>query len=68
AGDSHIGTIMACRRYGLTFPEAILAGNHISSAVVSKTGGMLDPEDFQRALEKMPEDLRTKLKAAMADQ
>jgi len=67
AGDSHIGTIMACRRYGLTFPEAILAGNHISSAVVSKTGGMLDPEDFQRALEKMPEDLRTKLNAAMAD-
>ncbi|MBO5666017.1 MAG: carbohydrate kinase family protein [Firmicutes bacterium] len=61
AGDSHIGSIMAARRFGLSFPEAILVGNHISSAVVSKTGGMLDPEDFQEALKGMPEELRRKL-------
>ena len=65
AGDSHIGTIMACRRYGFSFAEAIQIGNHISSAVVSNTGGMLSPEDFQSALEKMPEELRCRLNTAM---
>ena len=68
AGDSHIGSIMACRRYGLSYPESILAANHISSAVVSQTGGMLSPEAFAKALEGMPEALRDKLKTAMDHQ
>ena len=62
AGDSHIGSIMAARRFGLTFPEAILVGNHISSAVVAKTGGMLETEDFEEALRGMPRELQEKLR------
>ena len=65
AGDSHIGSIMACRRYGLSYPEAILAANHISSAVVSQTGGMLSPEAFAKAVEGMPQQLRDQLILAM---
>lgn len=68
AGDSHIGAIMATRRYGLSYPEAILAANHISSAVVSQTGGMLSPEAFTKALEGMPGELKDKLKTAMDHQ
>ncbi len=61
AGDSHMGAVIAARRFGLTFPEAIEAANYISAAVVAKAGGLLEAEEFQKALFRMPEKLRKKL-------
>lgn len=61
AGDSHMGAVISARRFGLSFPDAILAANHISSAVVSKEGGLLEEGEFAEALAAMPEELREKL-------
>lgn len=62
AGDSHMGAVIAARRLGLPFKKAILAANYISSAVVSRAGGLLEKDEFQKALDFMPEALREKLK------
>ncbi|MBO4991299.1 MAG: carbohydrate kinase family protein [Firmicutes bacterium] len=70
AGDSHIGTVIAARRFGLSLEDAVRMGNHISAAVVGNRGGMLSPEDFCRAVEALPTDLKNKLaygKSAAAD-
>ena len=48
AGDSHMGAVIAGRRLGLSFAEAIKMANHVSSAVVSKAGGLLEKEDFEK--------------------
>ena len=48
AGDSHMGAVIAARRCGLSFAEAIQMANHISAAVVSKAGGLLEKEDFEK--------------------
>lgn len=61
AGDSHMGAVISARRLGLSFADAILAANYISSAVVSNMGGLLEKEDFAKALAAMPEALREKL-------
>lgn len=58
AGDSHMGSVISARRFGLSFADAILAANHISSAVVSRESGMLEKEDFAKALASMPEELK----------
>lgn len=63
AGDSHIGTVMAGRRLGLGFADAIQMANYISSAVVSQRGGMLSEERFEKALNAMPANLLEKLAA-----
>lgn len=60
AGDSHMGAIIAARRFGLTFAEAIEAANYISAAVVANKGGLLAENDFKKALQQMPESLREK--------
>ncbi|MDD4844412.1 MAG: PfkB family carbohydrate kinase [Anaerotignum sp.] len=60
AGDSHMGAVIAARRFGLTFGQAIEAANYISAAVVAKSGGLLEAEDFKNALAKMPESLQQK--------
>ncbi len=62
AGDSHMGAVISARRLGLSFADAIRAANHISSAVVSNAGGLLDAEDFAKALASMPLELQKKLK------
>ena len=62
AGDSHMGAVISARRRGLSFGDALLAANHISSAVVSNAGGLLEEEDFAKALASMPQELREKLK------
>lgn len=54
AGDSHMGAIIAARRFGLGFKEAIEAANYISAAVVAKEGGLLEEEDFKQAFLNMP--------------
>ena len=61
AGDCHMGGVIAARRFGLSFGEAIEAANYISAAVVARSGGLLEEEDFQAAVAKMPENLRKKL-------
>lgn len=62
AGDSHMGAVISARRFGLSFGDAIWTANHISSAVVSNAGGLLEEEDFAKALASMPRVLWEKLK------
>ncbi|MGN0135356.1 PfkB family carbohydrate kinase [Anaerotignum sp.] len=62
AGDSHMGAVISARRLGLSFADAIQAANHISSAVVGNAGGLLEEEDFERALASMPLELQEKLR------
>ena len=62
AGDSPMGAVISARRLGIYFADAIWAANHISSAVVSNPGGMLEAEDFAKALASMPLELQKKLK------
>lgn len=47
AGDSHIGTIIACRRLGYGFAEALAIANQVSAAVVSREGGLLEDAEFE---------------------
>lgn len=60
AGDSHMGAVIAARRFGLGFADALRAANHISAAVVAAEGGMLEPEEFRRAAAAMPEGIRAR--------
>lgn len=62
AGDSHMGAMMAARRFGLTFGDALIVANHVSSAVVAKEGGLLEPADFENALAMLPLAIKNKLK------
>lgn len=62
AGDSHMGSVISARRFGLSYADAIWAANHISSAVVSREGGLLEAEDFGAVLASMPAELREKIK------
>lgn len=61
AGDSHMGAIMAARRFGLSFQDAITVANHISAAVVAKEGGLLEDIDFANVLSTLPAPLKNKL-------
>ena len=58
AGDSHMGAVIAARRFGMGYADAIAAANYISAAVVAEEGGLLGEEAFQRALAAMPQRLR----------
>ncbi|MBR4935005.1 MAG: hypothetical protein IKZ01_03945, partial [Anaerotignum sp.] len=53
AGDSHMGAVIAARRLGYPFPDAIQLANHISSAVVSKEGALLEDDDFRKLSEQL---------------
>ncbi|MBO5330342.1 MAG: carbohydrate kinase family protein, partial [Anaerotignum sp.] len=48
AGDAHVGAVIAARRLGSSFPEALRMANAVSSAVVSKEGALLEKEDFEK--------------------
>lgn len=61
AGDSHMGAVIAARRFGLSFGEAIEVANYISAAVVAKEGGLLNEKDFKDAFNKLPLTLQEKL-------
>ncbi|MBS5111684.1 MAG: ribokinase [Coprobacillus cateniformis] len=41
AGDSHIGTIMACRSQDMNWPDCLIKANQIASLVVSQKGSTL---------------------------
>ena len=53
AGDSHMGAVIAARRLGYPFHDAIQLANHISSAVVSKEGALLEDDDFRKLSEQL---------------
>ncbi|MCR5288392.1 MAG: carbohydrate kinase family protein [Treponema sp.] len=46
AGDSHCGTIIACRKLGKTLIESIMQANKVSAAVVKVSGASLPQEVF----------------------
>lgn len=46
AGDSHIGSVIACLKKGDTLKEAIAKANHVASAVVSHSSAILPDETF----------------------
>ncbi len=55
AGDSHIGAVIAARRLGYSFPDAIRMANHISAAVVSREGALLEKEEFEKVISDLKE-------------
>lgn len=61
AGDSHMGALIAARRFGLSFPEALQAANAVSAAVVAQEGGLLEADDFARAMDALPQAIRARL-------
>ena len=48
AGDSHIGSVIACRKKGDSLPEAIRKANLVSSRVVGISGALLDDKEFEK--------------------
>ena len=48
AGDAHMGAVIAARRLGYSFPDAVRIANAVSSAVVSKEGALLEKEAFEK--------------------
>ena len=46
AGDSHIGTVIAMRKSGRNFEDALKEANHISSLVVQVSGPTLSKDEF----------------------
>lgn len=48
AGDSHIGSVIACLQKGDSLPEAIQKANRISSCVVASSGALLADSDFDK--------------------
>lgn len=47
AGDSHIGSVMACLKQGDSFTEAIRKANRVAAEVVGTTGALLPDDVFQ---------------------
>ncbi len=48
AGDSHIGSVIACRKRGDSLPEAIKKANLVSSKVVGTVGALLADQEFEK--------------------
>ena len=48
AGDSHIGTVMACLSLGYNMREALHTAGRVSAAVVSVKGASLTEEEFSK--------------------
>lgn len=47
AGDSHIGSVMACLKQGDSLTEAIRKANRVAAEVVGTTGALLPDDVFQ---------------------
>lgn len=62
AGDAHMGAVIAARRFGLSFSDAICLANYVSGAVVEQEGGLLEKEDFGKVLEALPKEIRGRLR------
>lgn len=61
AGDAHIGGIISAQRLGLSYEDSLIVANHISSAVVSVVGGVLENEAFQKVLKSLSWDIKNKI-------
>lgn len=48
AGDSHIGSVIACLKRGQTLPSAIASANKVSAAVVGNPSAVLPDEEFAK--------------------
>lgn len=48
AGDSHIGSVIACMQKGFTLIEAVEAANKVSAAVVEVPGALLSDLEFSK--------------------
>ena len=48
AGDSHIGSVIACLKNGDSLHDAIAKANRVSSAVVSTPSAILPDEEFAK--------------------
>lgn len=48
AGDSHIGSVIALRKLGYSFSDAVRMANHVSAAVVCTDGALLSDEQFRK--------------------
>ena len=48
AGDSHIGSVIACRKKGDSLVEAIQKANLVSSKVVGTSGALLPDKEFEK--------------------
>ncbi|MCD8097852.1 MAG: PfkB family carbohydrate kinase [Lachnospiraceae bacterium] len=48
AGDAHIGAVIAARKRGASWQEAIAVANRVSAAVVETKGALLPDEAFQK--------------------
>lgn len=48
AGDSHMGAIIAARRFSSDWNKILRTANAVSAAVVAKEGGLLEEEDFEK--------------------
>lgn len=54
AGDSHIGSVIACLKKGDALPQAIQKANLVASKVVGTTGALLSDMDFQNLFPSHP--------------
>lgn len=48
AGDSHIGSVIALRKLGYSFHDAVRLANKVSAAVVCTNGALLPDEQFKK--------------------
>ena len=48
AGDSHIGSVIACLKKGDSLHDAIAKANRVSSAVVATSSAILPDEEFAK--------------------
>ena len=46
AGDSHIGAVIACRKLGMNWHDAVRSANIVAAKVVGTKGALLPDEDF----------------------
>lgn len=50
AGDSHIGAVIACRKLGMTYHDAIRTANLVAARVVETEGALLPDEIFSQVI------------------
>lgn len=48
AGDAHAGAVLLGLSRGLSLPDAVALGNHVSAAVVQTAGATLSEGDFAK--------------------
>lgn len=48
AGDSHIGSVIACRQLGMSYADAIMTANKVAAKVVETEGALLTEEVFKK--------------------